>query len=242
VINRPQAPGAYRTRAYPTDTFGETIKWGISHARAPDSRDLVLMRFDCQWTPGGQGGRGGRLPGVKAVPYDRAEPAGNLRFDFETGDLQGWAVVEGKFDLVVSDRPALPGWPEYPFNKQGKYHLSTLERRGDAWPADAMTGAIESPVFELKGREMSFLVGGGAKGDTYVALCNLEGDELVVARGSNSPILRRVRWDVSEYVGQKLLLRIVDRRQRDWAHVTFDDFSTEGTIDEQATRRRRAED
>ena len=30
---------------------------------------------------------------------------GFVRFDFETGDLQGWEVVEGAFDYFVSDRP-----------------------------------------------------------------------------------------------------------------------------------------
>jgi len=32
-----------------------------------------------------------------------AEP-GQVVFDFETGDLQGWEVVEGKFGKLVSNR------------------------------------------------------------------------------------------------------------------------------------------
>ena len=32
--------------------------------------------------------------------------AGQVRFDFESGDLQGWKIVEGAFVRVVTDRPA----------------------------------------------------------------------------------------------------------------------------------------
>ena len=32
-------------------------------------------------------------------------------FDFESGDLQGWKVVEGKFNYLVSDRPTFHNKP-----------------------------------------------------------------------------------------------------------------------------------
>jgi hypothetical protein len=164
------------------------------------------------------------------VPYDNAKPVGDLRFDFETGDLQGWRVVEGEFDLVVSNLPSLMGWPDVPFNKQGTYHLSTVERSGGRRGDDSMTGVIESPRFLLRGKAMSFLVGGGNGPETYVALCTTDACEFMRAGGFNSPVLRRVHWDVSPYIGKEVFLRIVDRKQRVWAHVTFDDFSTDGEM------------
>ena len=55
-----------------------------------------------------------------------------VRFDFETGDLQGWEIVEGQFDYFVSDRDVFhnryPDQPTNRYNKQGKYYLSTVER------------------------------------------------------------------------------------------------------------------
>ncbi len=91
-----------------------------------------------------------------------------------------------------------------------------------------MTGVIESPRFVLEGKAMSFLVGGGKHPDTYVALCAADGKEVLRAGGTNSPILRRVTWDVSAYQGEEVFLRVVDRREKTWAHITFDDFSAEG--------------
>ena len=135
---------------------------------------------------------------------------------------------------MVSDRICWPNWRELPFNKQGKYHLSTAQRRDQPGGDDTMTGVIRSPVFRLGGPAISFLVGGGAGPNTYVALCTLDGKEVLKAGGTHSPILRRVRWDVKPLQGQKVFLQIVDRADRDWGHVTFDDFSTEGQLDDKA--------
>ena len=41
---------------------------------------------------------------VTLMAQEKAGPDGFVRFDFETGDLQGWQVVEGRFDRLVSDR------------------------------------------------------------------------------------------------------------------------------------------
>ncbi len=76
---------------------------------------------------------------------------------------------------------------------------------------------------------MSFLVGGGAHDDTYVALC-ADGGEVLRAGGSNGPIMLRVTWDVRAYQGKEVFLRVVDRRKKSWAHITFDDFSAEGRL------------
>ncbi len=225
VTNAPRAPGGFRGDNFLSSAKGEGLRWGIGHT---GRGELYLVRFDGLMTPAlAPRPSAGNRP--KPVPYDNAPPVGDLRFDFETGDMQGWRVTEGQFDLVVSDRPALPMWTDVPFNKQGKYHLSTVERKSGGG-VDAMTGTIESPRFVLRGKAMSFLVGGGDSDQTYVALCTLSGKQLMQAGGTNSPVMRRVRWDVSRYVGQTLLLRIVDRKQKSWAHITFDDFSTDGQL------------
>jgi len=176
-----------------------------------------------------QGRAGGAA--MKKVAYDGAQPVGNLRFDFETGDLQGWRVVDGRFDLIVSDRTSFPNWPHLPFNKQGKYHLTTADRRDRLNGDDTMTGVIRSPTFVLEGPAMTFLVGGGAGQGTHVALCDTDGKELLTACGNAGPILKRVRWNVKPFVGQRLFLQIVDKATGGWGHVTFDDFSAEGKIE-----------
>lgn len=162
--------------------------------------------------------------------YDEAKPVGGLRFDFESGDLQGWKVVEGRFDAPVTDRTGLPNHPGQPFNKQGKFLLFTGQRRDRKTGDDSFSGVIESPPLVLRGKRLSFLVGGGSGKNTYVALCDESGKELVKAHGRDGPALRRINWEVGDYIGQTLKLRIVDRSTGGWGHVTFDDFSCHGEL------------
>lgn len=164
------------------------------------------------------------------------EPSPVLHFDFETGDLQGWRVVEGAFDLLVCDRAEFHNTRK-PYNKQGTYFISTLEQ-SDYRPNDRFTGVVESPVFELQAPEMTLLAGGGKHGDTYIALCTVDGHEHCHARGDNSETMALCAWDTPELVGKKCFLRIVDKNQGGWGHITFDDFVAKAVIDEQATAER----
>ena len=161
-----------------------------------------------------------------------------VRFDFETGDLQGWLVVEGRFDRLVSDRAEYHNryGADNRYNKQGKYYLSTVEQQPGQPSNDRMTGIVESPVFTLSAPEMSFLVGGGNAENVYVALCTLDGKEVLKARGKQTEIMERVQWQAPELVGKSVYLRIVDHSESGWGHVTFDDFSAKGTLDAEATK------
>ncbi|NLT60577.1 MAG: hypothetical protein GXX88_08040, partial [Candidatus Hydrogenedentes bacterium] len=129
-----------------------------------------------------------------------AEEFGTVRFDFETGDLQGWRVLEGGFGLLVCDRAEFHNAAQ-PYTKQGRWFLSTLEQEGYR-PNDSHTGMLESPVFELRAPEMTFLAGGGAHPDTYVALCTLDGREQFRAGGDNSEVMARRSWNAPGLVGQ----------------------------------------
>lgn len=157
-------------------------------------------------------------------------------FDFETGDLQGWHVVEGYFAAIVSDRANFHNRPEQPYNKQGRYFLSTLEMP-DGSPNDAQMGTIVSPVFRLTSETITFLVGGGAHANTFVALCSEDGQELLHGRGRNDETMQRVTWDAAAYIGRNVFVKIVDHNQGSWGHVTFDDFRAHGAIDVGATER-----
>ncbi|MEW6237621.1 MAG: hypothetical protein AB1656_19735 [Candidatus Omnitrophota bacterium] len=180
------------------------------------------------------GGLFGLLEPLSAASSD------SLLFNFESGDLQGWKVVDGKFDDLVCRRVFFHNQPDVPYNKQGKFFLSTLEC-SDGRPNDAMTGVIESPVFILTSGAVSFLIGGGDNADTYAALCMEQGEEVLTAHGDNSETMRRVEWDANPYIGQKLFLRVVDKNPGGWGHLTFDDFRAEGRIDAEASRMRFAE-
>ncbi len=170
--------------------------------------------------------------GPAAGPAPAAE---QLRFHFETGTLEGWQVVEGAFAKLLNDRDRFRNRRTKPFNKQGKFFLDTVEKG-----RDPQTGVVESPVFVLTGPDLSMLVGGGRHPDTYVALCTLDGKEVLRARGDQDEILQRRTWQAPQLVGKLVFLRIVDRHRGGWGHVTFDDFVADGHLDPAATRMRDA--
>ena len=159
--------------------------------------------------------------------------AAPLHFDFETGDLQGWKVVEGSFVRVVTDRPEYHNKGAYA-SRQGKFHLSTVEGPNDS-SADTQRGVIESPIFLLDAPDVSFLIGGGSHPDTYVALCTLDGKELVQARGKNSEVMERVQWNLPQCLAKPVFLRVFDGNIGGWGHVTLDDVTASGRIDPEAS-------
>ncbi|MCP4450278.1 MAG: hypothetical protein GY809_02370 [Planctomycetes bacterium] len=150
-------------------------------------------------------------------------------------------MVEGSFEHLVSDRAVFHNvYAEIPgnrYNKQGRFFLSTVERK--TGPSnDQMTGVVESPVFALEGPTLSFLIGGGRADTVYVALCTLDGKEVLKSRGRQTRIMHRVTWSARQWVGQSVFLRIVDASTQGWGHVTFDDFTAQGRIDPRATATR----
>ena len=161
-------------------------------------------------------------------------PADEIVFDFETGDLQGWRIVEGRFEKLLTDRAEFHH-KQGPYNKQGKYFLSTLERTDNS-PSDKATGVVESPVFRLDGAKIFFLVGGGHHHDTYVALCTTDGKQHLRATSDNSQRMKRSFWMApKELIGKNVFIRLVDGNTRGWGHVTLDDFRATGKIDDEAT-------
>ena len=165
---------------------------------------------------------------AKKVGYDGFKPLGNLRFTFETGTLEGWKIVEGSLGKPVSDAVSLPRWKGSPFNREGRYHLSTVDT-GEGF-TDKQTAVLESPRFVLTGAQAAFLVSGGFdEDDLFVALCDARtGEPILKAGGASGPQMCRVVWDIRDMKGRECFLRIVDQSTSGWGHLTFDDFSAEG--------------
>ncbi len=177
----------------------------------------------------------------------RSAPA-DVKFDFETGDLQGWQVTSGKFGSLISDRSMSRNTPNVPYPKTGKYYLSTTELSGGGFD-DTMTGEIESPVIRMTGSRISLKVGGGAHRDTRVVLLALpirstgaamDGEEIVSARGENSEQMRQFEWSIPELRGRLVYLVVEDRNKGGWGHITMDEVTLEGEVDTGATAQRRA--
>ena len=206
------------------------IAWGARENQQPEKPSLPVLSAD----------RDTGLRGEDAETSSQMDDPGEgiVRFDFETGDLQGWQVVEGEFSKLLGDREFEFHSETVKYTNEGDYYLTTLERADSDQPDDTQTGVVESPVFTLTGPKASMLVGGGSHASTYVALCTEDGEEVLHARGRDSQTMHRVEWDVSPWEGERVYLRLVDQHTGGWGHITFDDFSAEGYIDEEATRAR----
>ena len=168
---------------------------------------------------------GKSAPKTPAMPSTRS-----ASFDFESGKLAPWKVVDGNFGHPIGNRDRyFNNKGEY--NKQGEYYLTTLESSADAVRgSDSQTGVIVSPLFIPEGGQMTFRVGGGRGPDTYVALCLADGTELQTARGANIEVMQNVNWDLAPYEGKKLFLKVVDQSTSGWGHVTVDDFQFDAEV------------
>ena len=173
----------------------------------------------------------GRKSSPKAAPKIPATPSKrSASFDFESGKLEPWKIVEGKFGNIIGNRDEFFG-AGGEHNKQGKFYLTTLEGSPTAERgSDPQTGVIHSPVFIPEAGEMTFRVGGGRGPDTYVALCTEDGKEVLHARGINNQAMQLAKWDLTPYAGKKMFIKVVDQSKTGWGHITADNFQFDGKI------------
>ncbi|WP_319001799.1 GH32 C-terminal domain-containing protein [Clostridium estertheticum] len=154
---------------------------------------------------------------------------------FETGDISGWTKTGNEFtDKNVTDATI---WWGGAYNQTGKYHLAGFSDPAQGGAGDSGTGTLQSSEFTLGGiGEISFLVGGGDdKKNLYVTLETTDGKELsqFKSSGANSESYRRIVWDASAYIGQKLRIKVVDNATGGWGHINVDDFHVYSTVHNQ---------
>jgi len=163
--------------------------------------------------------------------------AAEIRFDFESGDLQGWQIVNGSFGKLVTDR-ANEHHASKPYTKEGKWFLSTLESHDGKAPDDNFIGVVESPVVILSAPEISMKVGGGKGKDVYVAICTLDDKEFAYARGENDQTMHVRKLNVPQLVGKPVFFRVADSLTGSWSHITLDELVCQGIIDADASKKR----
>jgi hypothetical protein len=144
-----------------------------------------------------------------------------LNLDFETGTLADWTTggtafggqpIEG--DSVIGRRGDMRS------GHAGRFWVGTYERAGDA-----PTGTLTSLPFRISKPFASFLVGGGSHATTRVELLRKDTGEVVFrASGDDREDLERVVVDLSQQVGQEIVIRLVDGESGGWGHINFDSF------------------
>ncbi|MEM9365483.1 MAG: sulfatase-like hydrolase/transferase [Planctomycetota bacterium] len=165
---------------------------------------------------------------AKRIPAQPSKHSAS--FDFESGQLAPWKVIEGSFANPIGSRDKF-FHNKQEYNKQGTHYLTTLESSPRAQKgSDSQTGVLVSPCFVASGGFMTFRVGSGSGDSTYVALCQFDGTELFQARGVNHQSMQNAKWDLEPYAGKKLYLKIVDRSTKGWGHITADHFEFDGEV------------
>lgn len=160
---------------------------------------------------------------------------------FETGDLTGWKLLEGR---AVRESCVVPTsqyyWEDRMVYGEGNYYF---DGSNNGAVRESLTGAMRSTRFTLGGDGwISFMMGCG-NGDCYVALCDgRTGEELIVQRNEafSDPALAltllRVYMDASEYLGQVVYLKVVNNNPAatGFAFLNVDDFRVSLTREEVA--------
>lgn len=168
-----------------------------------------------------------------------------LVFDFESGRLDDWTIVEGANTKPIGSRDVEFHNNSVPYDKSGKYYLTTLESTANESPTDDTICVIESPVFVIDGDVVEFLVGGAGNRDAErveLALLKEDGDvePVMNAKGKDSQKLDPVKWDVSQYRGRRAVIRVVDLTTGPWAHMRCDAFQIAGRLDPDGAALRKA--
>ncbi|MFD0670845.1 GH32 C-terminal domain-containing protein [Cohnella sp. GCM10027633] len=148
--------------------------------------------------------------------------------DFATGDLTGW-ITEGNAFQNVHVTNVEKFWGDVYFNPSrkipGVYHLWGYN---EAAGGDSLTGTLRSKNFILGGNgQIDFLVSGGRDIEhLYVALVRAsDGAELFKVTATNYEEYQRKIWDASDYIGEKLYIKVVDQSTGGFGHINVDDFN-----------------
>jgi hypothetical protein len=200
------------------------------HPEVVEELSSLLATYAPNGTKSAGNQRGPRATGKPAKKTSATPSTRSASFDFESGKLEPWKVVEGEFGHVIGSRSEFFR-NEQEYNKQGKFYLSTLEPSADAERGmDSQTGVIVSPLFVPEGGKMTFRVGGGSGQSTYAALCTADGQEVLFARGVNDQVMQEAEWDLAPFVEQKMFIKVVDQSTGGWGHITVDDFQFDAKV------------
>ena len=99
----------------------------------------------------------------------------------------------------------------------GRGLVNTFDPHGDT-----ATGTLTSPEFAVTKKFVHFLIGGGDHAGKTCLDLQVDGKVVRSATGERSEELKWKTFDVSQWVGQKAKLQIVDRETEGWGHINVD--------------------
>jgi len=138
--------------------------------------------------------------------------------NFESPRLVGWKMTGRAFGKGPCTGRPVPSYPAGGF--AGKLMLSSYHE------GDGSTGTLTSPKFVIRGKTITFLVGGGRWGGRSPAKTCMDlivgGKVARTVTGHTSNTLRLDGWDVSDLVGKTAQLQMIDTSTGSWGHILID--------------------
>lgn len=154
-----------------------------------------------------------------------ATAAGKVLQAFEGDGYGDWKVEGDAFGLAPSGSR-----PEGLNGDLTGYSQESLAC--SAHGGDAAKGSLTSPEFKVTENYIGFVVAGGNHpGKTAVQLL-LDGKVVREATGQNSLQCRREVWDVAEFKGKTVRLRVIDDESGGWGVIAADHFVMTGNPNE----------
>ncbi len=164
-------------------------------------------------------------------------PSGKLKDDIVFEDFEGESYKRWKTTgIAFGKSPINAGTEGFPETEmQGDYYVSSYNVRalngkpnkneyawGKVTPADSFTGTLTSKTFTITHDYITFLIAGGYHpNDTALNL--IIGDQVVRSQtGQHHGKMTAHFFDVSDFIGQKAKLQIVDNHQGIWGSIAVD--------------------
>ena len=146
-----------------------------------------------------------------------------------------WTILWGTAfarQPIFGDNPAFRGEEAGTIGFEGNWWIGTYESFNGplswtfpgATQGDEPQGAIRSETFQLRGKSIRLLVGGGFYPDSlYVALCDANNDRILFKEtGRNEELMRECFWDISSYHNRHVYFTIVDKCSVPFGHINVD--------------------
>jgi len=134
--------------------------------------------------------------------------------DFEAESYGAWSIRGDAFGKgpalgTLDKQMQVSGY-------QGKGLVNTFHG------GDKTIGSATSPLFVIRRPRLAFLIGGGRQKD-LLAIQLLHKNRIVrTATGADSEHLLWASWDVSEFIGESVQVRIKDEATGGWGHICID--------------------
>jgi len=133
-----------------------------------------------------------------------------------SGESQSSRLVGRYYIASYDKRPGI---------QDDNYQVPNQSNSLGSTQGDGPTGTLTSDPFIIRGKTISFLIGGGCNHLTTFVELLVDGYPSLRATGKCSERMDRVYWDVEMFTNRAGQIRIVDNGSNKWDHINVDDIN-----------------